>query len=78
MYFCIYTNKFLYAEIYFFVCEKSTLREGEWGSKAMLARINGGFGVSLPAFYGYLVDETPEANLASDSCDGKLVDTNFE
>ena len=57
---------------------KSSLREGEWGSKAMLARINGGFGVSLPAFYGYLVDETPEANLASDSCDGKLVDTNFE
>ena len=48
------------------------------GSKAMLARINGGFGVSLPAFYGYLVDETPEADLASDSCDGKLVDTNFE
>ena len=48
------------------------------GSKAMLAMINGGFGVSLPAFYGYLVDETPEANLASDSCDGKLVDTNFE
>ena len=48
------------------------------GSKATLARINGGFGVSLPAFYGYLVDETPEANLASDSCDGKLVDTNFE
>ena len=52
--------------------------KGEWGSKAALARINGGFGVSLPAFYGYLVDETPEANLASDSCDGKLEDTNFE
>lgn len=48
------------------------------GRKASVYRINGGFGVSLPAFYGYLVDETPEANLASDSCDGKLVDTNFE